>query len=97
MQSLCNYRVSVHLSVPLSNCPIIWRLHATAVVLLLLARRAGDIDRLLHSWRSAVATPGLDVQLHMLSVPRCQLTQEAEHILVAFSVFTLLVGRQESI
>jgi len=41
--------------------------------LLLCARRAGDIDRLLHDRRSAAPTG---------SAPRLQLTQEAEHRLV---------------
>jgi len=39
--------------VRLSVCPIIRPPHATAAGLLLWARRAGDIDRLLHGRRPA--------------------------------------------
>jgi len=44
------------------------------VGLLLWAQRPGDIIRLLHSWRAAVAACGGQ----MRAVPDCQLTYEAE-------------------
>jgi len=46
--------------------------------LLLWARRAGDIDRLLHGRRSAAAACGE----RMRAVPHCQRASEAEHRLV---------------
>ena len=67
--------VSVRLSGP------VWAHHNSkpaAIGLLLLARRAGDIDRLLHGWRSAAAA-GECGQCHVISV---QYTHEAEHRLV---------------
>jgi len=55
--------------------------------LLLWARRAGDIDRLLHGRRSAVsstaaAAPQNRAQQEMRAMPRCRLKEEAEHRLV---------------
>ena len=73
-------RPSVRLPVCLSVRPIMRPSHAAATGLLLWARRAGDIDHLLHNRRSAAAAP----QQQMRAVPRCQLTSEAEHRLVIF-------------
>ena len=49
--------------------PIIRPLHATAPGLLLWARRAGNIDRLLHGRRSAAAAPQQGAQQQMWAVP----------------------------
>jgi len=47
--------------------------------LLLRARRAEDIDRLLHGRRSAAAAPQQGAQQQMRAVSRSQLTYEAEY------------------
>ena len=60
----------------LSVCPVLPP-HAAAAGLLLWARRAGDIDRLLHGRRSAASCSG-----RMRAVLRRQLSQEAERRLV---------------
>jgi len=67
-RGLCNGTVSVRLSV----CPSLWPirpLQQRAAGLLLWARRVGDIDRLLHSRRSAAAA-GECGQCHVVSVRR---------------------------
>ena len=65
-------------SVRLSVCPsvlsIIRSLRFAASGLLLWARHAGDIDRLLHGWRSAAAAPQHGAQQRMRAVSRCQRT-----------------------
>jgi len=64
-QGMRNGTVSVHLSVPA-------RAHSSkpaAAGLLLWARQAGDISRLLHGWRSAAAAGGCG-QCHFVSVRR---------------------------
>jgi len=43
---------------------------AAAAGLLLWARRAGDIDRLLHGWRSAAVAPQHGAQQQMRAMPR---------------------------
>ena len=45
---------------------------------LMWAWRVGDIDRLLHGWRCSSTRP----QQQMQVVPRCQLTYEAEPVLL---------------
>jgi len=60
----------------LSVCPVLPP-HAAAAGLLLWARRAGDIDRLLHGRRSAASCSG-----RMRAVLRRQLSSEAERRLV---------------
>jgi len=60
-------------SVRPSVCPI-RPPHADAAGLLLWARRPGDIDRLLHSRRSAAAAPQHGTQQQMRAVARCQVT-----------------------
>ena len=50
---LSSVHSSVRPSVCLSVCPIMWPPHAVAAGLLVRARRAGDIDRLLHGRRTA--------------------------------------------
>ena len=65
--------------------PIIRPLHATAPGLLLWARRAGNIDRLLHGRRSAAAAPQHGAQQQMWAVPRAPLPPlSAKHRLVIF-------------
>ena len=59
--------------------------HATAEGLLLRAQQPGDINQLLHGQWSAAAIPQHGEQQQMWAVPRCQLTEEAEHRFVILS------------
>jgi len=78
-QGLCNCRPSFHPFVRL-----IRQLHATAVGLLLWARRPGDVS-LLHSRRSSKCSE-CHAELYFLFIISLQFS---------FSALTLLVGRQE--
>jgi len=69
---------SVCLSVRLSDPSWAYSSQPATAGLLLWARRAGDISRLLHNWRSAAAA----CIGRMRAVPRCQRTWVAEHGLV---------------
>jgi len=74
--------VSARLSVP----PRVHSSKPFAVAGLLLARRVGDIDPLLHA-QPALSSSGVG-----MPVPRCQHTQLAEHRLVFGDVTSILQG-----